>query len=283
MPRVLSYRGRVRVEFQTLGVGYLARRMLRRAALGVPRPARGELAGMRLTLAARGYHRGDYEPALARTLKRLTEPGFVCADVGAHFGYMSLLLARLTNPGGRVVAFEASPRNVSVIERHIRLNGLGGTISVVPMAVADGLYTSLELFARTGASSEWTLSHQFARRDKRGRRDVAAVRVPATSLDAQFPDDHLDLVKIDVEGAEGLVIAGMRRLLARARPIVVLEFHRPMGWEAVRQLEDAGYRLETLEGVPLPLFETPSEVPYQFVATPRAKSNSATSAEQAPS
>lgn len=223
---------------------------------------------MRLTLAARDYHQGDYEPALVRALRRLAKPGFVCADVGAHFGYMSLLLARLTIPGGRVVAFEASQRNSRVIERHVRLNGLSGTITVVPKAVADGRSTFVDLFARPGASKEWTLSQEFAERDERGRRDAAASRVPATSLDAEFLDDHLDLVKIDVEGAEGLVVAGMNRLLAKARPVVVLEFHRPAGWEAVRRLEEAGYLFETLEGAPLPSFETADEVPYQFVAFP---------------
>jgi hypothetical protein len=65
------------------------------------------------------------------------------------------------------------------------------------------------------------------------------------------PGDPLDVAKIDFEGAESLVLAGMQRLLREARPVVLVEFHDDEGWEGRRHLLDAGYRLETLAGTPV--------------------------------
>lgn len=243
-------------------------RIVRRVALSVPRRAGGDIAGMWLTPAARGYHAGDYEPTVVDALRRLVVPGSVCADVGAHLGYMSLLLARLTGPDGRVVAFEASPRNARTVARNIRLNGLGERVRLVQKAVADGTAASVDIFPRRGSSAEWTVYADYARRDELEPAVLRGVTVAATSLDAEFADDRLDLAKVDVEGAEGLVVAGMSRLLRRDRPIIVLEFHRPLGWGAVEQLHDAGYGFETLEGAKLPSFATPDDVPYQLIARP---------------
>ena len=243
-------------------------RIVRRVALSIPRRAGGDIAGMWLTPAARGYHTGDYEPTVVAALRRLVVPGSVCADVGAHLGYMSLLLARLTGPDGRVVAFEASPRNARTVARNIRLNGLGDLVRLVQKAVADGSAASVDIFPRRGSSAEWTVYADYAQREEREPGVLHGITVPATSLDAEFADGHLDLVKIDVEGAEGLVVAGMTRLLGGARPVIVLEFHRPLGWDAVEQLHEAGYQFETLEGTPLPRFATPADVPYQLIARP---------------
>jgi len=243
-------------------------RILRRVALSIPRRAGGDLAGVWLTPAARGYHAGDYEPAVVAALKRLVVRGSGCADVGAHLGYMTLLLARLTGPDGRVVAFEASPKNARTVARNIRLNRLAERVRLVQKAVADGASASVEIFPRRGSSAEWTVYADYAQREELEPGALHGVTVPATSLDAEFADDRLDLVKIDVEGAEGLVVAGMSRLLRRDRPVIVLEFHRPLGWDALTQLQEAGYRFETLEGARLPGFATADDVPYQLIARP---------------
>lgn len=245
----------------------LRQRILRRMALSIPRRAGGDIAGMWLTPAARGYHAGNYEPDVVAALRRLIRPGFVCADVGAHLGYMSLLLARLTGPTGRVIAFEASPRNARVAARNIRLNRLRGRVRLVPSAVTDGASATVDIFPRHRASGEWSVDADYARREELEPRALSAVTVPATSLDAEFTNGRLDLVKIDVEGAEGFVVAGMTELLRRdPAPIIVLEFHRPIGWAAVEQLRAASYRFETLAGASLPTLATPDDVPYQFVA-----------------
>jgi FkbM family methyltransferase len=244
-----------------------ARRLAHRALARVPRRAHGHLAGLRIVGGGPGYRRGDYEPALSEALLRLARPGFTCADVGAHHGYFSLLLARTVGESGRVVAFEASPANVRVLRRNLALNRLLGRVEVVEAVVSDDGRDTREIWpGRAGTSSEWTLSREFAAREDEQPIARSPLVVPATTLDAAFSHRSLDLLKVDVEGAEGLVLAGARRLLAEQRPIVVLEFHREVGWPAIEILQGAGYDFELPDGSPLPALRSPEDVPYHLVA-----------------
>ena len=214
------------------------------------------------------YEHG-YEPAFADAMRRLVRPGFACADIGAHIGYHTLLLAMLSGPDGRVVAFEASALNARTAARSVALNGLEERVEVVHAAVVADDVESVALFGgRSGGGTEWTTSADFAaREDARPRR--AAAKVPGVSLDGRHAaGERFDLLKIDVEGGEGAVLAGARRMLREVRPIVVLEFHREAGWPAIPELLEAGYRLTSLEGEPLPEPHGPDDVPYQLVAEP---------------
>jgi len=213
----------------------------------------------------------EYEPDVTAALQRLVQPGFACADLGAHVGYFTLLLARLSGAAGSVVAFEASPDNARIVERNVRLNGLDHRVSVEVAAVTDRSVDALPLYAgRTGGSMEWTLDADFATREEVGTATIEpTAEVRGVSLDEYFPPgSNLDLVKIDIEGAEAQAIPGMQRLLRDARPIVVLEFHREVGWPAIPALQEAAYSFATLEGRPLERFRGPDEVPYQLLAEP---------------
>ncbi len=213
----------------------------------------------------------EYEPELMAALRRLVRPGFVCADVGANVGVVTLVLARYVGARGRVVAFEAIGDNVEVLRRNLELNPkLVRRVVVEEAAVTDGAAETVELFAgRGGSHAEWTFSREFAARADEAPVERAGRSVRALALDEYFrPPARLDLVKMDIEGAEAVAVAGMRRLLEQTRPVVVLEFHAPVGWPAIGLLFDAGYRLESLDGAPLPQPASPGDVPYQLVARP---------------
>ena len=247
-----------------------ARHFIHTALAQVPRRAHGDLAGLWLVNAESRYRRGDYEPGLSGALCRLIRPGFTCADVGAHHGYFSLLLAKAVGSEGRVVAFEASPANARVLRRNLALNRLTGRVDVVEAVVADGSRTTYPLWpARSGGSTEWTLSEEFAARADA----VPVVREPrvvsGTTLDEALRGRPPNLLKIDVEGAEALVLAGAVGILREVRPLIVLEFHRELGWPAIERLQEAGYVFEEVDGTPVELRE-PSDVPYHVVALPRA-------------
>jgi FkbM family methyltransferase len=217
------------------------------------------------------YRRGDYEPSLSGALCRVVRPGFTCADVGAHHGYFSLLLAQTVGSEGRVIAFEASPANARVLRRNVALNRLTGRVDVVEAVVADGAQTTYRLWAARsgGADREWTLSEEFAAREDATPVDREPRIAPATTLDEALRGRPPDLLKIDVEGAEALVLAGAVGILREARPSIVLEYHGELGWPAIECLQEAGYVFEEVDGTPLELRE-PSDVPYHLVAVPRA-------------
>ena len=70
----------------------------------------------------------------------------------------------------------------------------------------------------------------------------------ADLVDLRLVDPDAVLAPVDVEGAEGLVLAGMRRVLREQRPVVAIEFHDDAGWAGRRELLDAGYQLAATDG-----------------------------------
>jgi FkbM family methyltransferase len=214
----------------------------------VPQRARQPLLRTRIgqALSRAVVDEEAYEPQLRQAIERLVQPGWSCADVGAHHGIVSRLLARLVGPNGRIVAFEAHPTNVEQLRRGVDAAGLGERVRVEHTAVTDGATPTVALHpGRSHASAEWNVVGV----DVEGRPTSPELEVPATSLDAYFPaGERLDFVKIDVESAESLVLVGMRRLLREARPAIALEFHDDAGWKARRELLEAEYELYALDG-----------------------------------
>jgi len=81
--------------------------------------------------------RGTYEQALVSAVVPLIRPGWICFDVGAHFGYYALLLAALVGEQGTVHAFEPVPYNVRLLELHVAKNQKGSVIRIYPLALSD--------------------------------------------------------------------------------------------------------------------------------------------------
>jgi FkbM family methyltransferase len=232
------------------------------------RVAAGPLEGMTMLLPSgweTGYTRGDYEPGVAAALERLVRPGDVCVDAGAHFGYFTLLLARLSGPEGRVYSFEAEGENARILRENVRANRLEDRITVERAAVAarEG---EIELHAASKASEEWSVMESFAHREGKAPAGGPAERTPALRLDRYLADvPRLEVIKMDIEGAEAEVLPGISSFLESRRPAIVLEFHRDVGWPGIEALLASGYRLESLEGDPLPTPRGPDDVPYQLV------------------
>lgn len=187
-----------------------------------------------------------YEPALTAAIERVVNEGWTCADVGAHVGHVTQTLARLVGKRGRVVAFEAHPANAEALRKRF---GRDRAVEVVNAAVSDGSSDRLTLYAgRHDYSTEWNIVGH----DVEGVPTRSVLEVEAVSLDGWFPSgEPVHFVKIDVEGAEGSVLAGMRRLLRESRPVVAVEFHDEAGWAARSELLDAGYSLFDTDGAPV--------------------------------
>jgi FkbM family methyltransferase len=262
-------------EHRPVGVG-IGEILLERAQLRVgPRDLGGFLraqdfarvtatiAEVRLILARLRQRDTSYEPELQAAITRLVRPGWTCADVGAHHGVFTRLLADLVGEGGRVVAFEAHPGNAQRLRKSLG-NGIRDRVVVENVAVTDGASERVTLHrGRSRASEEWNVVGA----DLEGRPTPAELEVTATSLDAYFAGRPLDFVKLDVEGAEASVLRGMRQLLHERKPAMAIEFHTDTGWAGRGELLDAGYRLETLAGEPIDAGPEAQRV-YQCLALP---------------
>jgi FkbM family methyltransferase len=166
------------------------------------------------------YLTGTYEPGLLRMLERELRAGDVVADVGAHVGIHALTAARRLAQlgGGRVIAFEPTPDSATAVRRGAARNGLAVEVVEAALGEAEGTAT---LFgdARYGAHDAGVRS-QFS-----DGEPIAEVRLLTfDGWAAAGGLDRLDVVKLDIEGAEILALRGMRSSLRRLRPrLVVVE------------------------------------------------------------
>ncbi len=153
---------------------------------------------------------GFYELPLTRKITELARQsaGGLMVDVGANYGYFSLLWAA-ASPSHRVIAYEGSPRNHGPLRENVALNKLSDQIDVREVAVgreAGTLEFSLGGSEETGWGS-FSLS---------GATETTSV--PVVTLDDTLPPDAaVELLKIDVEGADTWVLQGARRLLDEKR------------------------------------------------------------------
>ncbi|MBI4611296.1 MAG: FkbM family methyltransferase [Candidatus Rokubacteria bacterium] len=190
------------------------------------------------------YAFGTYEREVVQAVQAVIRPGWLAVDVGANVGYFTLLLAKLVGAQGRVIAFEPLPENFVILRENVRLNQYAN-VTLEQMAVTDRTGT-LRLYRRrehllTGSAS---IVH--------GPGD--GIEVPATALDAylEATGTRVGFVKIDVEGAEAAVLAGMRRVLAEDRPLVVVELDGDPSENqlTLSTLRRSGYRPRYLDEPP---------------------------------
>jgi FkbM family methyltransferase len=148
------------------------------------------------------------------------------------------------NGASRVLAFEPSPSNILAFREHLAANPpLVDRIEIVQAAVADR-DGDVEFFVneRDGAVSQMRADGV----DQYDHGDAASVQtVPVVRLDSVWPARAAapSFLKIDVEGAEALVLAGAARLLDAHYPVVLMEVHNEAaGRASIAQLSRAGYR-----------------------------------------
>lgn len=205
------------------------------AGLVALRTLRGPARGLRfrLSLAGQsefGYWLGRYDRAVLRHLTRICRPGWTVWDCGTYLGYYTCVFARLVGPGGRVVAIEPDPANLTRTRQNAELNGFSN-ISFEPAAICGASGTSDFI------AGAYTLSHLSGTYVGCAPSAAAgagatgpSVRVRCLTLDDAWLTAGLpkpDAIKLDIEGAEGAALAGSRRLWHEVRPVVVVELHNP--------------------------------------------------------
>lgn len=163
---------------------------------------------------------GYWEMWLTQFIARLVKPGMHVADVGANYGYYSLLMGDLIGPTGRLLAVEPNPPVVQMLRRTLELNGFASRSTVVA-AAAGSSEGEGHLLVPAGEPKNATLVSGPG-----AQGDAALVDVPIRSLDVllgAFP--RVDFLKIDAEGAEEDIVGGLDQTIARWRPRIVLEFN----------------------------------------------------------
>lgn len=197
--------------------GPLTARLLGGLRMSVPR----SLEGTALYLF--GCLIGAEERRITALFRRFLRPGDCFGDLGAHLGFYALMAASLVGPEGRVLAFEPQAELASHLRRSVALNAFQRTVTVYECAVGAAHGGSVDLYPAddlTNTGSASTLPPGWG-------RPGAARRVPLVRLDRAVAGaglERLDAMKVDVEGAEDQVVAGMTGLFPDIAPrLMVVE------------------------------------------------------------
>ncbi|HVD94304.1 MAG TPA: FkbM family methyltransferase [Vicinamibacterales bacterium] len=165
------------------------------------------------------FYAQPYEKGVTDAIITALRAGDVFLDVGANIGYFSTLAARLVGPSGRVIAFEPHAGARAALLANTERNGVAGLVEIVPIALAE----------REG---EMTAEIQATTLDRwlEGRPELSA---------------RVRCIKIDVEGAEARVIAGMQRSLRSTGLTVICD--TTIGSDADAALEAARFVRHRIE------------------------------------
>jgi len=158
---------------------------------------------------------GKYERDTVNIFKKIIKPGMTVIDIGAHVGYYTLKFSKLTGENGRVYAFEADLDNFKLLEKNTKIYK---NISLNNVAIADqeGNIDFYKVNDSTGC-------HSIIPAD-----DSNKISVKATTLDnfiKKHSLEHVDIIKIDIEGGEPLAFIGMQKLFTNSHSLsIVMEF-----------------------------------------------------------
>jgi FkbM family methyltransferase len=162
---------------------------------------------------------GGLEPGTREVLRAILSPGMTAADIGANIGLLTLAMGRAVGPAGKLWSFEPEDVYRDLLARSLHLNGLAWVELRSEAVGAKAGTRTFNVSAIPGHSSLFELPAE----EKPRKVKVKAVRLD----DVVPPGVALDLCKIDVEGAELEVLAGMERVLAESPEIALVAEYGP--------------------------------------------------------
>ena len=161
-----------------------------------------------------------FHPRLTEILGANVRPGDTVIDGGGHLGFFTLLAGRRLNGKGRVITFEPTPDTFSILQENVVRNGLQGVVQLEQKALTNtsGIFSFLE-------AGESMLNHLTVADEPTS----GVIRVEGVNLDSYLAAKGLgrvDVIKLDLEGAEHLALQGMTSSLRAAR-LLVFEMNEP--------------------------------------------------------
>ena len=189
---------------------------------------------------------GFWEPHVEHVLRRFLAPGSVFVDIGANVGWHTFLASGIVGADGLVYAIEPNPDNARLIAHTIHRNELSN-VQLVPFALGES--TGFAAF-RSAIGSNGGLFGQ----DEFDYLDPNVTIVPTMRFD-DLAIARVDVIKIDVEGAEPIVLRGAAATIERDHPVIVFEFSCEMTERVggvsprdhLQMFESYGYELSLIE------------------------------------
>lgn len=192
------------------------------------------------------YVAGTYEPNEFMFLAQVLRPGMTFVDVGANDGLYTLFASRRVETTGKVIALEPSSREFARLERNLRLNA-SANVSALLMAASDREGAASLRLAGFGHEGLNTLGEFAYAIEQEATEEIRLITLD--SIIKKHRLERIDVLKMDVEGGELNALKGATAILAKHKPLILLEIveaalkHQGASREAVLDfLESFGYR-----------------------------------------
>jgi FkbM family methyltransferase len=172
-----------------------------------------------VSIAVHLSNSGFWEAWITKWFVDTVQAGFVCVDVGANYGYYTRLLEKLSGPNGKVYAIEANPELFESLRKSIEDFPIedGSRVILSNLAVAD-----CDGVAHLGLTGNNLGGPSILDINPTGLTVTEWVEVTKTTLDKIVDaNERIDLIKLDIEGAEPLAMKGMESMLDRVAMIVI--------------------------------------------------------------
>lgn len=197
--------------------------------------------------------KGCWEPFETEIFKGLIKPGMTVVDIGANIGYYSLLAAKLVGTSGKVYAFEPFNDTCDILTRSIAVNRMKN-VTLVRKAVTNKIGNTRLYFGK----------YTPACNNLNGKGDF--INVPCATLDHELRDVQIDLIKMDIEGAEEKAFEGMQTIIRNNSNLILVTEVFPealkkagssfeayvsklLEWFDIRVIEERKHRLTPCESL----------------------------------
>ena len=159
-----------------------------------------------------------HEKSTTNLFKKVVKEGDVVVDLGANIGYFTLLVASLVGKKGKVYSFEPEPRNYDYLVKNIELNSYNNVFAI-QKAVSDK-NAKTKLFICPYDTGHHTIKQYEGIRDYKPEfltKEEKFIEIETITLDDFFKDKErlIDVIKMDVEGAEMLALSGMDKIIRK--------------------------------------------------------------------
>ena len=194
---------------------------------------------------------GSYEYEVRVLFETAVSKSSVVYDIGAHVGFYTLLASELVGVEGKVIAFEPLPQNLLILRRHVEMNHCTNVV-VIESAVSDK--SGISSFSEGCDSSTGHLSQE-------GNLKIKTICLDDIIMSGEIPPP--DFMKIDVEGAELLVLKGSSLVLTNYSPKIFLSTHSPeLSRHCCNLLTSLNYRIKPIIGSDL--YNTTEVFAYKY-------------------
>jgi FkbM family methyltransferase len=166
------------------------------------------------------YFTGDYEPAITRIFRTIIKPGDICLDVGANIGWYTTLFQKLVGNNGQVHAFEPVPRTYEFLKRNVVLNEPPRNVISNNLALGDEEKdVEIHVFPKLPEGHASISTH--------GHKDFESFSCRMVTLDSYLTANNIqnvNVIKMDIEGAELMMLKGASKLFVQEQlPVLEIE------------------------------------------------------------